>query len=638
MSAELDSFLYFIEKLKKELNFNRQAAFELGCNTSTLDILDKALSLLPKLEEKATQGEIKVNYINQFQSNLNNIFSNLIFFGRVDTSFIDNQHESWKAEYKRNYEQNSLEILRQYEQIEFNIDFFNKIGYFDNNVVAIGANGSGKTSLSNQFKTYLQYNGIVISAQRILLVPSFHSIANPIKTASELKEFQTKDKSNKSGGDYSSLQREFEIVLKNLLADNISAGNSYRKKAIELVSSGEPIENPLPTNLDITFEIWNSLIEHREISCDDGINIIAKTDDGGSYPAIQMSDGEKVMLYLIAQVLQAPKDGFIVVDEPEMYLHKTILKKLWDLLEAKRPDCIFIYLTHDLDFATSRTTAKKIWIKSFTHPDKWDIEDIPTDDIPETLMFELLGSRKNILFCEGVKGSIDERIYSILFPELTITPVGSCFDVINHTKAFNKLGNVNTNALGLIDSDHHDTARLEKLKESNVFSYNVAEVENLFLDEEFLKILAKQILVDEANIELIKSDVIKELDKLKELQASNYVSTKINYYFTDSDVSKGNNLTTLTQNYQDFIDAIKINDWYAERISELEKIVTDSDYNKALISFNNKGIRAIAGKHLNISDFTDRSIKLLQSSDEAKVALENYFPEEIKTAGKKISP
>lgn len=346
-----------------------------------------------------------------------------------------------------------------------------------------------------------------------------------------------------------------------------------------------------------------------------------------------MSDGEKVMLYLIAQVLQAPRDGFIVVDEPEMYLHKTILKKLWDMLEAKRPDCIFIYLTHDLDFATSRTTAKKIWIKSFSHPDKWEIEDIPTDDIPETLMFELLGSRKNILFCEGIKGSIDERIYSILFPELTTVPVGSCFDVINHTKAFNKLKNVNTKAYGLIDADHHNSERLHKLVAEDVYSFKVAEVENLFLDDEFLKLLATQLLVDEEKVELIKSDVIKELDKLKEVQATNYVSTKVNYYFTDSDVTKGNILTELESNYQDFLDKVSINEWYTERLQELNQMVNSSDYYKVLVSLNNKGIRSIASKHLKISDFTDRCIKLLLSSDEAKNTLNKYFPEEIKTAG-----
>lgn len=636
MSKQLESFLSFIEQAKENLNIDRQGAFELGCPESTLDILDKVIALTNMLEEKAKVGDLKINYLNQFQSNLNNILSSLSFRGHKDINFIAQQSDNWKTSIKQQIENNSLNISAQYHQIEFNIDFFDKIGYFNSNVVAIGANGSGKTTLSNKFKNYLQNNGVVISAQRILLVPSFDAISNPSKTASELKQTQIRDKSNKNAHEFSHLQQEFGLVLKNLLADNISAGNSYRKESLKLASKGEQLKSPKKTNLDITFEIWNSLIEHRNIHCDDGINITAKSDDGRSYPAIQMSDGEKVMLYLIGQVLQAPPNGFIVIDEPEMYLHKTILKKLWDILEIERKDCLFIYLTHDLDFATSRTTAKKIWIKSFTHPDKWEIEDIPTDEIPETLLFELLGSRKNILFCEGIKGSIDERVYSILFPELTIMPVGSCFDVINHTKAFNKLQNVNTKAFGLIDSDHHDTARLEKLTESDIYSFSVAEVENLFLNSDFLKILAKQILIDESNIELIKTDVIKELDKLKEIQASNYVSTKVNYYFTDSDVSKGNALTQLEINYQTFLNNISINDWYTERITELNQMISDTDYDKVLVSFNHKGIRNIASKHLKISDFTDRSIKLLQGNDDAKLALIGYFPEEIKAAGKNV--
>jgi ABC-type branched-subunit amino acid transport system ATPase component len=637
MNKELTDFIEYIQKAQSELNVHRQGAFDLECSEITLEVLDKLISLSSNLEDKARQGELKINYLNQFKSNIESVLSTLPFRGHPNASFLAHQNDHYKSQVKRSLEQNSINISNLYDQIEFNIDFFDKIGYFDSNVVAIGANGSGKTTLSNKFKTYLQNNGVVISAQRILLVPSFDAIANPAKTASELKQYQVRDKSNKSDGEFRYLQQEFGIVLKNLLADNISAGNSYRKNAINAVKEGNKISNPESTNLDTTFQIWNSLIEHRTISCEDGINITAKSTDGRSYPAIQMSDGEKVMLYLIAQVLQAPKNGFIVVDEPEMYLHKTILKKLWDLLENERNDCIFIYLTHDLDFATSRTTAKKIWIKSFTHPDKWEIKDIPTDDIPESLMFELLGSRKNILFCEGNKGSIDERVYSILFPELTIMPVGSCFDVINHTKAFNKLKNVNTNAFGLIDSDHHDSSRLEKLREFDIYYFSVAEVENLFLDSDFLIILANQILSDKSNIELIKADVIKELDKLKETQAANYVSTKVNYYFTDSDVSKGNALAQLEKNYQEFINKISINDWFTNRISELDKMISDSDYEKVLISFNNKGIKKVASKHLNISDFTDRSVKLLQSSNEAKLALNKYFPQEIKMAGNNIS-
>ena len=462
------------------------------------------------------------------------------------------------------------------------------------------------------------------------------TISNPAKTANELKQTQTRDKTNRNPMEFSHLQQEFGIVLKNLLADNIAAGNSYRKESLKLAEAGMVIKNPELTNLDITFVIWNSLIEHRAIECKDGINITATSDDGKSYPAIQMSDGEKVMLYLFGQVLQAPPNGFIVIDEPEMYLHKTILKKLWDILENKRNDCLFIYLTHDLDFATSRTTSKKIWIKSFTHPDKWEIEDIPTDEIPETLLFELLGSRKNILFCEGEKGSIDEKIYSILFPELTVMPVGGCFEVINHTKAFNKITNVNTKAFGLIDSDHHNNSRLDKIKSENIFSFNVAEVENLFLDEDFLKLLGTQLLVDLSCIEKIKLEVINEFATMKVIQTANFVSAKINYYFTDSDVSKGNRLEDVEANYQVFLNNISIPDWYGKRLEELNVIIDSKDYVSTIRNFNNKGLKRIVSSHFKISDFTERSVKLLQSSKEAQTIFSNYFPEEIKKAGNRV--
>jgi hypothetical protein len=200
---------------------------------------------------------------------------------------------------------------------------------------------------------------------------------------------------------------------------------------------------------------------------------------------------------------------------------------------------LYFYLFNsDLDFATSRT-AKKVWIKSFNYPSSWEIENIPDNELPEPLLLELLGSRKNILFCEGKKGSIDEKIYNILFPDFTITPVDNCFAVINYTKAFNKLPNSTTKAFGIIDADHHGTERLQALQPLNIFSMSMAEPENLLLDESFLELLAEQLLFNKAIVQQIKTDIIDQLKIELELQISNYVSAKINYYFKASHVSKG---------------------------------------------------------------------------------------------------
>jgi ABC-type uncharacterized transport system ATPase subunit len=633
MIKELDGFLKEIKVAKKYLEMDLKGANDLDCSESILKNLERAISITKKIEKRVKRENLKPHYLNEFKITSTELTSFLTLYWHKGTNILDKKK---KETIKRQLESNSSRLETYFNQKEFNFNFFNKIGHLNNNVVVIGANGSGKTTLANTFKKYTGNNDFVISSQRLLLISVFDSISNPSNTILELKNSQKRNKSNKNNTEFDNLQQEFSIVLKNLIAENALACNHYWKESKRLASEGEKIESPNPTKLEITINIWNSLIEYRQIECIDGINITVKSTNKNSYPAVKMSDGEKAILYLVAQILQAPSKGFIIIDEPEMYLHKTILKKLWDILENERKDCLFIYLTHDLDFATSRTTAKKIWLKSFTYPDKWEIEDISTDEIPEILMFELLGSRKNILFCEGEKGSIDERVYTILFPELTIMPVGSCFDVINHTKAFNKLKNVNTQAFGIIDSDHHDIARLEKLKECDIYYFKVAEVENLFLDCDFLKVLAKQILVEESNIELIKTEVIKELDRLKEIQASNYVSTKVNYYFTDSDVSRGNQLVQLETNYQEFLNKVSINDWYEKRILELNEMINNVDYNNVLISFNNKGIKKIASKHFNISDFTDRCIKLLQSNVNGKKALNKYFPIEIKTAGNTV--
>lgn len=160
----------------------------------------------------------------------------------------------------------------------------------------------------------------------------------------------------------------------------------------------------------------------------------------------------------------------------------------------------------------------------------------------------------------------------------------------------------------------------------------MTEPENLFFDEDFLKLMANQPLFGESNIEAIKSDVIKLLENEIELQVSNFVSTKINYYFKDSHVSKGNTLQSVNENYSKFTGDIKINEWYDERKLEIEEIIKSKNYSKALSIFNNKGLKVIANRHFKISDFANRAVKLLQFEKEAHNILLKYFPAGI--AGK----
>ena len=627
-----EDFKKFIETILEQINLHLDFAKKSECDVEIVTLHEQFISHLESLTCLSTERELQVNYTNQFKNEINNILKHFPYRNQKNDSFIT---ESSKLSIKQSIETNSKTIGEQLKLIKFNFDFFHKLGFFNNNIVAIGANGSGKTTLSNELKKYLPKNGVVISAQKVLVIPTFSGISNFNKTQNKLTETQTADKTLKTtfstennGNAYQILVRlggEFQVLLDNLLAER----SAIRNKFCDALQDGGKDSKVPTTRLDTALKIWNSLIKHRVIECNDGINITLKPKTTSPYPAHQMSDGEKVVLYLIAQILQAPPSGFIIVDEPEMYLHKTILKKLWDILEKERQDCIFVYLTHDLDFASSRTTAKKVWIKSFTHPNIWEIEDIPDNELPQTLLLELIGSQKNILFCEGEKGSNDEKLFNLLFPNYTIAPVASCFDVINYTKAFNKLPIRLTNAVGIIDSDHHVKERLDALKSKSIYSFSMSEIENLFLDEEFLAELAKQILIDKGIVNDIKADIIEQLRKDLELQVSNFVSSKINYYFKDSHVSKGNDLSAVNNNFNRFTNEIKIQEWYDERKAYLLEIIDKKNYKEALSVFNNKGLQAIVNKRFKITDFIDRATRLIQYDSNTHKYLIKYFPNEI---------
>src|SRR5690606_2967265 len=155
-------------------------------------------------------------------------------------------------------------------------------------------------------------------------------------------------------------------------------------------------------------QAWERILPHRELVVG-GLRIQTRVRGDASkiYNSSEMSDGERVIFYLIGQCLAAPQNGVIVIDEPELHLHKSVQAPLWAEIERLRPDCLFVYLTHDVDFAVAQEGAQRVWLKSFDGT-SWDWELIEDkDDLPDDLLIEVLGSRKPVVFVEGVNGSHD---------------------------------------------------------------------------------------------------------------------------------------------------------------------------------------------------------------------------------------
>ena len=240
MESYINKFRELIKEFNKELKDHKLIAPIINCDKEIINLLDDLLSLVNPLEKIIEKNDIKINYLNNLQSYLLQIIKLLPLRGH-NINNLTHQNQSWNDSTKKQFESNLSKLKSQNDQLLFNLDFFNKINFFSSNIVAIGANGSGKTTLSNKFKNLLQNNGVVIPAQRILLIPDINTILNPSITADNLREIQQRDKTNKNNRDFGYLQQEFGFIINNLLAENTAYGNKYRLEALELSQEGKPI-------------------------------------------------------------------------------------------------------------------------------------------------------------------------------------------------------------------------------------------------------------------------------------------------------------------------------------------------------------------------------------------------------------
>ena len=309
------------------------------------------------------------------------------------------------------------------------IEIFKKVSNIKNNIVMIGANGSGKSTFARTLKGKIDNNITIIPAQHLLVVNKFDTIPIKENLIEKVNKYQQGNKLGSDDNIVSLLSQDFEDLIKALLIEKVAVSLEYYdtdKKRISVLNK--------------VIDIWNELLIHRKIINPTNYSLKVETlDNKKTYDFNLLSDGEKAIFYYIAHVLLAKKESYIIIDEPENHINLSICNKLWNRLESERKDCKFIYLTHNIDFAISRNDATLIWNQEFIPPSRWKFEIIENDfNLPDKLLMELLGSRNDIIFCEGNdKTSYDYKLYTILFPEYTVIPAGGHLNVINYCKAYN---------------------------------------------------------------------------------------------------------------------------------------------------------------------------------------------------------
>lgn len=470
-------------------------------------------------------------------------------------------------------------LLDEIERLKY-LRIFNK-----SNTIIVGGNGSGKSSLASYFKESDADGIIVIPAQKILFY-----IENPkVSSANEkdIREIQKKNFNDKS------YKKDYDVSDK---VSQLSKVFSYHISAIinELAKAGA---DKLVKNKDSEtkyiklLEIWRKFYSDIEFRYDMNKRKLVPEKNGKEYDLNSMSEGEKVTLFYILITLFAPRDAYIIVDEPETFLNPSMYNRLWYLLEEYRKDCRFIYISHHLEFISSRNAHIIYWCKEYDGNKNWKIKEISGElgDIPKELVIELLGARKNILFCEGNRESLDYKVYTLLFEnDVILIPVEGHRDVINYTKSYNKSSLLEGKAYGIIDRDFHSEETLNYYKKDKIYHLEFNEIEMFLLTEEILESVLKGNYLPPKSSEKIQKFKDKVIEVVKERK--NYIVNKsIKFYIDEKnftiDTKKEDFIFTeekIKDYFSKLLDEVKIDEKIGELNERIDRIVSEKNYGEIL--------------------------------------------------------
>ncbi|MDP9896890.1 putative ATPase [Variovorax boronicumulans] len=468
-------------------------------------------------------------------------------------------------------------------------------------IVIVGANGSGKTRLGAWIETSStsphQANTHRVTAQRALDFPE-STTSQAINLAEEelLVGYKGANKVAPSaiGGMKAGIKfnnkpstafvSDYHKLVSFLFSEQIESNAKF-----VAASHKDSSERPPKTKLETVKEIWEKVLPHRELILG-GLRVEAKARSGTErYNASEMSDGERVIFYLLGHALAAPVDGIFIVDEPENHIHKAVQIQLWQEIFKVRSDLFFILLTHDVDFAGAQIGSKKIYLKSYEN-NQWDWEEIESSELPEDLLLEVLGSRRPIAFVEGESGKLDATLYGELLPDFLVIPRGGCSQVIQATKAFRNNHQLHhLTVIGIVDRDRRTQREIDALKGHEIYCLEVAEIENLYCAGGVISEVCSLLRRDPMDVDATKSAIFERLKLEVDKQISLHCLAEVNHALNQLPGSAVGELK-IAEELQVLVSGINVTEIYGRISRDFAEIIAQKDYGKLLRIYNRKSL------------------------------------------------
>ena len=494
-------------------------------------------------------------------------------------------------------------------------------------VVFVGANGTGKTRLATHIEKILSLNAHRISAHRALsLNPAVPKINENqallgLRIGATHKNADIRHRDGSRWGDKGSvhLLNDFDFLVQALFAEQSNKSLETHKR----VRGGDngPAE---PTKFEVLIDIWERLLPHRKLHISGDDIQVSVTGEEELYSGSEMSDGERAVFYMLGQTLVAAEASLIIFDEPELHVHRSIMAKLWDEIEAARPDCAFVFITHDLEFASSRVAEKYVLLEFNSRP-FWNIEKVPVDTgFDEELTTLILGSRKPILFVEGTDSSLDTTIYRSCYPDWTVIPKGSCEEVIHSVVTMRRNENLTrVTCTGIVDADDYSQEDKDYLLELGVATLPVSEIENLILLPSISRLIAQNEGYADAELETNVTNLADAIfeslntDRAIEKVVTRYCRRRIDRLLKKIDFSDADTVSSLSQKYAQETAALNVEDIATEATNRINEAIDNRNLQLLLANYDNKGLMALAATHLKrcrLVDFEHWLVRVMRNN------------------------
>lgn len=485
-------------------------------------------------------------------------------------------------------------------------------------ITIIGANGAGKSRFMDEMIALCGRRAYVLSA----LSASFPE-QEPSDMAGSVDELYRRATERMRYMRPDALS-QLDKLSYMLFADELEAMLDFK----ESLSEKNAPRRPAPTRLDRVKELWKEIFPGSSIKRDKGTLMFATTSGNDLVPINRLSQGEKTVLYYASAVLYAMQNAVVFIDSPSLFLHPSIIGNFWNAIERLRPDSTFVYNSVDVDFVQSRTSNTCIWIKSYDSAQRaWDYQVMEETPLTEELFLEVAGSRRPVLFIEGdSRHSIDAKLYSLVFPDWTVRPLGSCNKVIETTRTFNDLKYMHQlRSRGIVDRDRRTEQEVDYLRRKEILVPDVAEVENIFLMPGVISVMARRRGKSPSKVlDKVKMEVLRMFKHQADSQALQHVRHRVKREVECKIDARFTCITALETHLKTLVFKLQPRKHYNTLRKEFSRMIEEKDYEGILRVFNHKPMLPNCGIHQLLNFRTKEDYisgvltALAEKSDDAK--------------------